>query len=522
MEKNNWLMKQGLFLSIIAALAAILSFVKEVVFANYFGVSEIADAYTVAIQVPEILFAVVWEAIHAVVVPLYTEKLYAEGKKGATRFISNLATIVCVICISFILFGEVFTSLIVKLSSPGLSEEAHDLAVSLMRWILPMLFFEGVIRICTGVLNVHKQFVIPRILTVVRNVGVIVFLFVFANKFGVYAAAFGVLCGIIIECVLCFVTMLKKERFSLVVDLKDPALKKAASMVIPLVVGTGIAELNQIADKIVASFLSAGSISSLNYASKLSSIIQVVLLSNIITVIYPSFSKLAAQGKLSELIETYLKTLRIAIMICIPIIFGGVLLKTDIVSLAFERGTFQKDSVNLVANLFSVYLIAVMFTTVTSIGVKLLASCCNTKSAAINSSVGVVINIILNVVLSMWLGAVGLVIATLISSIIVCVGSVVLVNKKVYKFNVVPTLIAFIKTAVCGAVMFIVLYLLRITIFANIASYSTLAVAGYCLLSVVVGAIVYAVMLIVFRVDEAKGVFDKIWGLVKKKNNNNM
>ena len=136
-----------------------------------------------------------------------------------------------------------------------------------------MLIFEGVIRVATGVLNVHKQFVVPKILTTVRNIGVIVFLIAFSSRFGVFAAAFGFLCGIAIECVLCYLTMLKNERFSLYVNFKDPFLIKAGRMAVPLIIGIGINELNQIADKIIASFLIAGSISSLNYASKLSSII---------------------------------------------------------------------------------------------------------------------------------------------------------------------------------------------------------------------------------------------------------
>ena len=51
-------------------------------------------------------------------------------------------------------------------------EDSHKLAVSLMKCILPMLFFEGIVRISNGLLNVHKEFVIPKILNSVRNVSI--------------------------------------------------------------------------------------------------------------------------------------------------------------------------------------------------------------------------------------------------------------------------------------------------------------------------------------------------------------
>ncbi|MBQ2873134.1 MAG: murein biosynthesis integral membrane protein MurJ [Bacilli bacterium] len=518
MKKLNWLITQGIFLSIVAALASVLSFAKEAIFANYFGVSEIADAYTVAIQIPEILFAVIWEAIHAIVVPLYTEKISKEGKRNANKFISTFFTIISLICILFVIFGEIFTNTIVSLFSPGLSSEAHVLATELMRWVLPTLIFEGVIRVCTGVLNVYQQFIVPKLLTVIRNVGIIVFLIFFANKFGVYAAIFGVLCGIVIECGLCYFTMLKKEKFKIRLDLKDPMLKKAGYMLFPLVVGIGINEINQIADKFIASLLDAGSISSLNYASKLSSIIQVVMFSNIVTVFYPVFSNIAAEGNKKQLSQTFVKVLRLVILLCVPIIFGGVFLKNEIVSLAFERGSFHHQAVYLVATLFSIYLITTLFTSINNVSVKLFASCCDTKTAAINSSIGVVINIFLNIVLSKYMGVIGLTLATLISSIFVSINSLILVRKKIYKFKISLLFSLFCKSIISAFVMLFVLIIIKSILFSGIV-FSTITKIGYCLLCIIIGAIIYAVTLIIFRVDELQFFYSKLKKILHLKNN---
>ena len=51
MEQKSGLLKQGVLLSLMAVFASVLSFGKEAVFANYFGLSPEADAYNIAIVV---------------------------------------------------------------------------------------------------------------------------------------------------------------------------------------------------------------------------------------------------------------------------------------------------------------------------------------------------------------------------------------------------------------------------------------------------------------------------------------
>ncbi len=510
MGKTNWLLKQGIFLSIISAMLALLSFVKEAVFANFFGISDVADAYTVAIQIPEILFAVVWEAIHAVIIPLYTEKLQIGGKSEGKKFISNILIIVSFISLCCIFLGEMICSTIVRLFSPGLSAETHALAVGLMRWIFPMLFFEGIIRVCTGILNVHNQFLIPKLLTAVRNVGVIVFLILLSNKFGVYAAAFGVLFGIIIESILIAFSAFKREKFVLSLDLKDPALKKAIKMVLPLIVGIGVTEINQMADKIVASFLDVGSIASLNYASKLSSIIQVVLLSNIATVLYPTFASLASKNRKEEVIGTYTKAINICTLICVPMIVGGFLLKDNIVFLAFARGAFDNNAVTEVANLFSFYLFTCLFSTLIGISNKIFASFCDTKTTAINSAIGVTINIVLNIILSKYMGALGLVIATLIASIVMCVRLYVLINKKIYKCQTKRILSVMAKCLTSGLLMYLCLFVLKEILLNKLLNGTMFYQVIYCAICVMVGAVIYLICIKLFKVKEADFLFSKL------------
>ena len=67
MSKKN-IAKSAIGVTFVMIIGYLLSFGKEAVVAYYFGVSPEVDAYTIAIQVPVILFSFVAVAIQSVVV----------------------------------------------------------------------------------------------------------------------------------------------------------------------------------------------------------------------------------------------------------------------------------------------------------------------------------------------------------------------------------------------------------------------------------------------------------------------
>ena len=67
MNKEN-IAKSAIGVTIVMIIGYFLSFGKEALVAYYFGVSPEVDAYTIAIQVPVVLFSFVAVAIQSVIV----------------------------------------------------------------------------------------------------------------------------------------------------------------------------------------------------------------------------------------------------------------------------------------------------------------------------------------------------------------------------------------------------------------------------------------------------------------------
>ena len=105
MSKYKTLVKPALGMSLISGLSLIFSFMKESVFAYYFGTTADADAYVIAIQLPVILFSVVSTAISNVLIPIYAKSLIQRGVSDAQKYVSNLITVVSFLTLKYLLRG---------------------------------------------------------------------------------------------------------------------------------------------------------------------------------------------------------------------------------------------------------------------------------------------------------------------------------------------------------------------------------------------------------------------------------
>ncbi|MEH2951833.1 murein biosynthesis integral membrane protein MurJ [Candidatus Merdisoma sp. JLR.KK011] len=506
MKHKTSMVRAGFLLSVLSVIVALFSFLREVVIAGYLGVTSTADAYIVAVQTPEILVAIVWEALNTINIPLYTEQRYLKGDKEAALFISNILSIVCIGLLGFIIFAEIFARGIIFAVSPGLPEDAHNLAAALMRCVMPMLFFEGIIRIYTGVLNVNKRFGLPKIINTFRNIGLILFLIFFYKEIGVFAAVIGLVLGIAVECFVCFFYAQKYSRFVPYIDVKAPYIKKACRLIVPILIGSSIGEVNQFVDKIIGSFLDSGSLASLSYASKLTSIVQIVFINNVVILMFPAFSEYAAKGKRAELAKIFIRTINFLILMCMPLIFGSFVLRNEIITIVFARGAFNAAAIPVVGGIFSCYMICTLFSGLQNIAVKLLTVCGDTHTIMVNSMIGVMINVILNLILSKQFAAIGVALASVVSILITSAYLLIIAKRKLSEIKYNRTAVIFLKSILASIIMYCILS------FANILQINFIGDASSTLsfllfiFKVLLGGAAYFMILILLKTDEIKNI----------------
>lgn len=501
MSNTYKLIRSSIGIIIVMIIGYILSFVKEAVFAAYFGVGFQADAFVVAIQVPLVLFAVVAVGIRTVALPIYTKRLLEVGKEHATLFAQNLLTIALITSSCFAVFGILFADWIVYLFAPGFNDQTHILSVILLRVFFPLVIFTIQVDIYKAILNAWKVFSWPEIASYFQNIMLIVFLLVLTDIIGIYAAMVGTLFGAIVRFIYLLFLSRKYFYYKPYLDIKDKDIRQAGKMAVPVTIGIGIAEINRFVDRIIASGLSVGSISALNYASKLNGLFSGLFVQAIATVAFPTFAEMVIKKEYNALNRLINSLLSIVILIIIPLTVGLILCNIELVSIVFGRGVFDKNAVSLTGNIFIFYNIGLLFIVVREIINRVYYSFNDTKTPMINGSIGVVINIVLNILLSRLMGAPGLALATSISSAVIC--SLLLFNlkNKYAGFHLKKVRVSLIKAVVATIGMIFILLP-----FGRLISISNSWLYLFCYS--VVGSTAYFGLLLIFRTREASALWD--------------
>src|SRR6185503_638279 len=167
--------------SIAVMFSRVLGLIREMVFARYFGVGFIYDAYQVAFRIPNVLRDLFAEgALSVAFVKVFTDYQINKSEKEAWRLASLvlnlLAVVLSVVCIVGIIFSRQFVNLI----ADGFSPEKAALASTLTQIMFPFILLVALAAVAMGVLNTKGIFGVPASASTVFNVTSIAFGLLFA------------------------------------------------------------------------------------------------------------------------------------------------------------------------------------------------------------------------------------------------------------------------------------------------------------------------------------------------------
>jgi len=183
-------------------LSKIFGFVRERVFAHYFGASGFADAWYAALRMPNVIRNLLGEGtLSASMIPVYAELLEQGREEDAARFAGAALGILAVVASTLVLAGMALAPYLVPLFFPVWSPEIQTLTVRLIRILLPMTGLFVLSAWALGILNSHRTFFITFVAPVFWNLAMITAMIGGALYFGlegrslVVALAWGALVG---------------------------------------------------------------------------------------------------------------------------------------------------------------------------------------------------------------------------------------------------------------------------------------------------------------------------------------
>src|ERR1700722_15337457 len=120
----------------LTALSRLTGFAREIMIGALMGAGPLADAYFVALRLPNQFRAIFGEgAFTSAYVPTYSRVLVAEGDARATLFASRILTLLVISQLALLAFAYAFMPSLVQLIAPGFDADPDkfELAVGLTR-----------------------------------------------------------------------------------------------------------------------------------------------------------------------------------------------------------------------------------------------------------------------------------------------------------------------------------------------------------------------------------------------------
>lgn len=487
-----------------------LGFFREVLIASKFGSGIETDTFFVAMTSTALITGFLSNAISTTFIPVLSEIELREGKEGKVEHANNMINIIFVISILLVTVSWIFAPVIVKLLAKGFQGEQFDLAIQLTRIGLPMILFGGIMGVFTGYLQSEQKFTSTAAVGFPFNFVYIVFLLFLSNKFGIK----GLMVAAVIAVASQLIIQIPEARssgykYDFVFDLKDKYIKKVLLLIVPVLVGVAINDLNTIVDRTLASSLISGSISSLNYANMLNRLILGVFIAAITTVIFPLLSKESNNDNISGMKKIMGYGINLILIITVPAAIGLIVLATPIVEIAFQRGEFDAVATLMTSQALIFYSIGLVAMALNLLITRVYYSLQDTKTPMINGAISVGFNIVLNLILVRYMAHAGLALATSIATTIATILLLHGLKKKIGSLGTKAYITTFLKTGLASGIMGLVVY------FTYHGLYRILGVSKlYNLISLLVavglGAIVYVVLCYVFKVEEVRDVVGKV------------
>lgn len=510
-KKTSAVQSTALILMVLTVLSKVFGFAREMVLSYFYGASTVSDAFVIAHSIPIVLIGVVSNGITTSYIPMYSSILEKKGKRRADRFTSNLVNVTFVIATLAIIFGEVFTTPLVKIFAFGLEGEALQLAVEFTRFSLLSIYALVISAVFRGYLNLHDEFVVPAATGFILNI-IIISSIVLSKSTTVHILGLGLFLANTLQYVI-FIKPMRKTGFKnkKIFDLKSVHLREMLRISIPVMIGVAVMELNNVADKFFASFLATGAITNLNYAQRLAGFVSGIVIVSITTASYPEMSRYGSTGDIDGLKKSTVSSIGLANFLVFPASVGLMALAQPIMDLLFGRGAITpQDVVAMSAALFC-YGPMLMAQGARDVLNRSFYAIKDTKTPMVVSSIMVAINIILDGVLLKPLGLHGLAAATSLATIAGMLMMYVIFRKKIGQFGFKALLMNYIKVGLASVLMgfsthFVYGFLLN-------RVHGILALVG----SMLIAVIVYAVLVLFLKVEEVNKAFDLIKSKVGRK-----
>ncbi len=396
-----------------------LGFARDVLIASRLGAGPIADAFFVALKLPNLFRRLFGEgAFNSAFVPAFAGSLAAEGQAAAHALANHLAALMTLWLSLLVVVGWILMPQLIHLLAPGFSDEPlrYGLAVEMTRITFPYLLFICLAALVSGVLNGLNRFAAAAAAPVLFNLMSMVALIgltPFVATPG-HALAWGVMLSGIVQLGLVWWAA---QRAGMAIGLVGvprltPPVRAVLRRMLPGIFGAGVTQLNLAIDVIIASTLPAGAISFLYYADRVAQLPLGVIGAAMGTALLPLLARQLRLGQPLAAHRSQNRALELSLLLTLPAALALAVLAEPIIVALFQRGAFAAEAAQATANALVAYAFGMPFFVLVKVFAPGFFARGDTAAPVKIGLFAVALNLALNLSLSPYLAHVGIALST--------------------------------------------------------------------------------------------------------------
>jgi putative peptidoglycan lipid II flippase len=302
---------------------------RDSLIAQALGAGMASDAFLVAFKIPNFLRRLFAEgAFSQSFVPVISEYKSQRDQAAVRELVAGTAGTLGAVLLGLSMLGVLAAPVIILLFAPDWALSGapeYDLAVQMLRWTFPFLFFISITSLLSGVLNSYGSFFIPAFTQVVMNIVMICAALYFAPRSDNP--------GLVLA-VAVFISGVAQVLFQLPAVARlgllswprwRPRLegvRQVGKLMLPGIVGSSMAQISLLLDTQIATFLVTGSVTWLYYADRLMEFPLGVFSIALATVILPGLSASHAAKSTEQFSGTLDWALRMVVVLASPAAVG--------------------------------------------------------------------------------------------------------------------------------------------------------------------------------------------------------
>ena len=341
----------------------VLGFARDMLIAAILGTGPIADAFLVALKLPNLFRRLFGEgAFNAAFVPAFSGLLAAEGRPAAHRFAEETFAVMAFWLGLLTIAGEVFMPQMMTVLAPGFAGDPAKFAltVTLSRITFPYLLLICLAALVSGVLNGLDRFTAASASYVLFNIisiACMLWLTPYVATTG-HALSWGVTASGVAQLGL---LMWALRRAGMGLHLPRPRLtpqiRVLLKRMLPGLIGAGVTQLNLAVDVIIASLLPPGTVSLLYYADRVQQLPLGVIGTAVGTALLPLLSRQVRAGEGAAALGTLNRAIEYALFLTLPAAVALIVCAYPVMWGLFGHGAFSAETARLSSQSLAAYAI---------------------------------------------------------------------------------------------------------------------------------------------------------------------